>query len=81
MHCVTKPVVLELEIGGEGSDPRMGSFLGASARGKISRKEWGMESGAPMVGDDVEVDLDIEAKAKAGDEKKPAAKKADAKKG
>jgi len=65
MHCQTKPVTLQLELGGVEADPKGNEHLGASATGKISRKDWGMESGAPMVGDEVEIDLDVEAIAKA----------------
>ena len=61
MHCVTKSVTLKLEIGGEA-----GGKFGAVATGKINRKDWGLnwnkaiEAGSLMVGEDVEMELDVE---------------------
>jgi polyisoprenoid-binding protein YceI len=68
MHCVTKPVVLDLEIAGEATDPKGNPVFGASATGKLSRKDWGITSGAGMVGDEVTLQLDVEARP-AGDKK------------
>ena len=71
MHCVTKPVVLDLEVGGVS-----GAKAGFSAKGKIARKEFGivwnraLDNGGAVLGEDVEVALDIEA-----DEVKAPAKK------
>ena len=71
MHCVTKPVVLDLEVGGVS-----GAKAGFSAKGKIARKEFGivwnraLDTGGAVLGEDVEVTLDIEA-----DEVKAPAKK------
>lgn len=62
MHCVTKPVVLDLEVGGTA-----GAKAGFSAKGKIARKDWGitwnrsLDAGGVVLGEDVEVTLDIEA--------------------
>jgi polyisoprenoid-binding protein YceI len=62
MHCVTKPVVLDLEVGGVA-----GPKAGFSARTKINRKDFGivwnkvLDKGSAMLGEDVEVSLDIEA--------------------
>lgn len=62
MHCVTKPVVLDLEIGGVS-----GAKAGFSAKGKIARKDFGivwnraLDNGGAVLGEDVEVTLDIEA--------------------
>ena len=62
MHCVTKPVVLDLEIGGV-----TGAKAGFSAKGKIARKDFGitwnraLDTGGAVLGEDVEVTLDIEA--------------------
>jgi polyisoprenoid-binding protein YceI len=67
MHCVTKPVTLDLQIGGEAKDPWGNARLGASAAGKINRKDWGLtwnkalEAGGALVGDEVELELEIEA--------------------
>ncbi len=71
MHCVTKPVVLDLEVGGVS-----GAKAGFSAKGKIARKDFGivwnraLDNGGAVLGEDVEVILDIEA-----DEAKAPAKK------
>ncbi|MDX6769439.1 MAG: YceI family protein [Elusimicrobiota bacterium] len=71
MHCVTKPVVLDLEVGGV-----QGAKAGFSAKGKIARKDFGivwnraLDNGGAVLGEEVEVTLDIEA-----DEVKAPAKK------
>ncbi|MFA6030484.1 MAG: YceI family protein [Elusimicrobiota bacterium] len=63
---VTKPVVLDLEIGGEAKDPWGGERAGFSAHGKINRKDFGMvwnktlDAGGVMVGEDVELFLEVE---------------------
>lgn len=86
MHCVTKPVTLELELGGLGKDPWGNEKLGASARGKLNRKDWGivwnktLDAGGAMLGDDVDLEIEIEANAKgdktgAKEEKKAASDK------
>lgn len=80
MHCVTKPVVLDLEIGGAAMDPWGNARAGFSAAGMLNRKDFGivwnkiLDSGGLMLGEDVAISLDIEAGAK------PAKKAADAKK-
>ncbi len=61
MHCVTKPVTLALEIGGVTKDPKMGERFGASATGKLNRQDWGVSYGKGMVGDDVNIEIDVEA--------------------
>jgi polyisoprenoid-binding protein YceI len=60
MHCVTKPVVLDLEIS-EGKDPKGNPILGGTASGTISRKDWAVGSAGPMLGDEVKLELDVEA--------------------
>ena len=66
MHCVTKPVILDFQISGETKDPWGNLRLGASATGTLHRKDWGLtwnkalEAGGVLVGDDVELELDIE---------------------
>lgn len=72
IHGVTKPVALDLEIAGTSKDPKGATHLGASATTKINRKDFGLvwnkalEAGGVMVGDEVEISLDVEAVAKAG---------------
>jgi polyisoprenoid-binding protein YceI len=68
IHGVTKPVVLDVtgptpEVKGPGG----GMMIGASATTKISRKDFGltwnklMETGGAVVGDEVTIQLEIEA--------------------
>lgn len=71
MHGVTKPVVLDLEIGGTTKDPWGNTRTGFSAAGTINRKDFGivwnkaLDAGGVMLGDDVAITLDIEAVLKA----------------
>lgn len=66
MHCVTRPVVLDLELGGVIKDPWGNLRAGATARGKIKRKDFGLawnkllEAGGAMLGEEVEITLEIE---------------------
>ncbi len=63
----TRPVVLHAEHTGEGKDPWGNRRLGFSAKTKISRKEFGLvwnqvlEAGGVAVGDEIEVEIDLEA--------------------
>ncbi|UPT75821.1 MAG: YceI family protein [Elusimicrobiota bacterium] len=71
MHGVTKPVVLDLEVGGTTKDPWGNAKAGFTARGKVNRKEFGMvwnkalDAGSVMLGEEVDVVIDVEAQAKA----------------
>ncbi len=64
---VTKPVTLELEVLGVNKDPWGNTKVGFSASTKINRKDWGIEWNAPLeaggflVGDDVNIHLEIQA--------------------
>lgn len=75
MHGVTKPVVLDLEIGGTTKDPWGNAKAGFTARGKVNRKEFGMvwnkalDAGSVMLGEEVEVVIDVEAQVAAKSEK------------
>jgi polyisoprenoid-binding protein YceI len=66
MLDVTKPVVLDLELTGEVTDPWGNLRVGFSARGKIDRKQWGMtwsqslDAGGLVVGDEVTIELEIQ---------------------
>ncbi len=70
IHGVTKTVTFDLELGGEGVDPWGNTKVGFTAITKISRKEFGLtwnktlETGSLLVGDDVEIALEIEANLK-----------------
>lgn len=67
IHGVTKPVILALSVGGTAKDPWGNVRLGATATTKISRKDFGLtwnkavETGGVMVGDELEISLDVEA--------------------
>lgn len=66
MHGVQKPVVLDLVIHGEGKDPWGKLRSGFTATGTINRKEFGiewnkaLETGQLLVGEDVEIILEVE---------------------
>ena len=67
---ITKPVVLTAEYNGEATDPWGNKSIGFSATGKINRKDYGLlwnkttETGGFLVGDDVTLVIDVEAKPK-----------------
>ena len=67
IHGLTKSVVLEVEGGDRVKDPWGGVRTGFSARTSISRKEFGLtwnvalETGGLLVGDKIEISLEIEA--------------------
>ncbi len=66
IHGVEKPVVLDLEIHGEGKDPWGNVRAGFTATTKINRKDFGLiwnevvESGQLLVGEEVEITLEVE---------------------
>jgi len=71
IHGVTRPITLEVEGGGQVKDPWGGTRTGFSAKTSISRKDFGLtwnvalETGGFLVGDKVEITLEIEAVKKA----------------
>jgi len=71
IHGVTRPVTLEVEGGDRVTDPWGGTRTGFSARTSISRKEFGLtwnvalEAGGFLVGDKLDITLEIEAVKKA----------------
>ena len=64
---VTKPVTLDLEVLGVNKDPWGNTKAGFSASTKVSRKDFGIEWNAPLesggflVGDEVTLNLEIQA--------------------
>jgi polyisoprenoid-binding protein YceI len=67
IHGVTKETVLTAsEVTPEGKDPWGNLRIGASLKGKVNRKDFGLtwsaplETGGVLVGDDVKVELDLE---------------------
>jgi polyisoprenoid-binding protein YceI len=68
IHGVTKETVLTVdEVSGEGKDPWGNVRIGASAKGKLNRKDFGLvwsaplETGGVLIGDEVKLEFDIEA--------------------
>jgi polyisoprenoid-binding protein YceI len=67
IHGVTKEVVLEVEgLDSEQKDPWGNVKIGASARTKINRKDFGLgwnaalETGGVLVGEDISITLDVQ---------------------
>lgn len=66
LHGVTKPVVLDLELGGVVKDPWGNQRAGATAATKINRKDYGivwnkvLDGGGLVVGEEVSITLEIE---------------------
>lgn len=66
MHGVTKSVALDVEFAGIGQDPWGGTRAGFSIKGRINRKEWGLnwnaalEAGGVLVGEEVTLALDVQ---------------------
>jgi polyisoprenoid-binding protein YceI len=67
MHGVTKSIVLEAELTGQGKDPWGGQRIAVEAEGEINRKDFGLtwnkalETGGLLVGEDVRLVLTAEA--------------------
>jgi polyisoprenoid-binding protein YceI len=67
LHGVTKPVTLKGEISGEGTDPWGNPRVAFEASGRVNRKDFGLdwnsplETGGVLVGEDVDITLDIQA--------------------
>jgi polyisoprenoid-binding protein YceI len=65
---VKREIVLATVFGGQGKDPRGGERIGFEATTKIERKDFGLqwstalEAGGVLVGDTVDVSVEIEAK-------------------
>jgi polyisoprenoid-binding protein YceI len=63
---VSKVVILDVEFGGLVRDPYGNDKAGFSIRGKISRKEWGLnwnaalETGGVMVSDEVRISAEVQ---------------------
>ena len=63
MHGTTKEVVLEVEGPTPPINSPMGDIrMGASATTKISRHDFGVDGGAGVAGDEIQITLDVELK-------------------
>lgn len=66
MHGVTRPVVLDAEIGAPITDPWGLQRRAATASAKLNRKEWGLswnqilEAGSLLVSEDVKLSIDVQ---------------------
>ncbi len=67
IHGVTKPVVLDAQLGGRATDPWGKDRIAYEATTKINRKDFGLtwnqalEAGGVLVGEDIEIMLTIQA--------------------
>lgn len=67
LRGITRPITLEVELTGFGPDAFGGTRAGFSARGSVDRKDFGvsfsaiLEGGGAVVGDTLDVALEIEA--------------------
>jgi len=62
-HGVTNPVTLTAKFDGSVKDPKGNTHIGYSATGTIDRTKWGLGAGYPpaIVGDDITIDIELEA--------------------
>ena len=66
MRGVTKPIVLALEYYGSIKDPWGSDRAGFSAKGTVSRKEFGLswnnllETGGAVVSDEIQIEIEVE---------------------
>jgi polyisoprenoid-binding protein YceI len=61
MHGETHPVVLNAQVIGSGKSPRGRSIIAYGASVTIDRTQWGMTYGPLVVGNSVDISLNIEA--------------------
>ncbi len=65
---ITKPVVLQVMLNFDGEHPlaplnaayRDKFVVGFSAKGRLSRSEWGLKRGTPLVSDEIEISIETE---------------------
>ncbi len=61
IHGVTKQVVLDVDgPTAPVQDPRGNSHIGASASTRINRKDYGVNGGGAIVGDEIPITIDVE---------------------
>jgi polyisoprenoid-binding protein YceI len=61
MHGMTKELSLPVTLKGPIKDPWGNDRIGLQAKTTLSRKEYGMTKGGPMVGDEIEIEINAEA--------------------
>ncbi len=62
LHGVTRPVVLKVRSLGFGEGMNKTFISGWEARARIQRSDFGLTKGGPAVGEEVEIEINIEAK-------------------
>jgi polyisoprenoid-binding protein YceI len=79
MHCITKPVALEVAFTDQPVKTPFGTTVyAASASGKVKRSDWSLnwnktlESGGVVLSDEVKLDVDVEYISKPAEAKKEA---------
>src|SRR5579864_3014649 len=61
MHGQTHPVALSAGVVGAGTSPRGRSIIAYAATGTIDRTQWGMSFGPVIVGNSIDISLNVEA--------------------
>ena len=67
IHGITRPVTLEAEFGGSGTDPWGGTRAGFQAKTVIDRRDFdltwnqALETGGVLVGNDIKISLQVQA--------------------
>ncbi len=61
MHGQTHPVTLNAGVVGAGKSPRGRSIIAYAATGSIDRTQWGMSFGPVIVGNEIDISLNVEA--------------------
>jgi polyisoprenoid-binding protein YceI len=65
MHCVTKPVALDVEVNGTGKDPWGNESASFSATTTVNRMDWGiswnkaLDAGGVLVGEKIDLILEV----------------------
>ncbi len=73
IRSATKSVTFPVEVEGQAADPQGGRHIGYSARLRLDRRDFGLtfnqglETGGVLIGNDVDIELDIEAVASEAD--------------
>ncbi len=69
---VTKPVTLDVTFNKAGKHPFSGKYVaGFSARGTLKRSDFGMTYGLPLIGDEVELRIEVEGERHNGSDGNP----------
>lgn len=63
MHGQTHPVTLTAQVVGAGKSPRGRSIVAYAATATIDRTQWGMSYGPMIVGDSIDISVNVEADA------------------